>query len=98
MPRIKQYGEKYAAEDFRKEVRMRQGESDLMSKSALAEAAGIARTTMLKRLDDPMTMTFGEYKRINEAIHPDPGVALTLLGYSAKEIREFRKAAVAQAT
>ena len=41
MPRIRQYEERYAAEDFRKEVRIRQGERDLMSVSALAEEADI---------------------------------------------------------
>lgn len=90
MPRIKQYEDKYAAEDFRKEVRVRQGEHDLMSKTALAEAVELPRTTMTKRLADPMTMTFGEFKKLNKAIHPDPGVILALLGYSTKEIRLFR--------
>ena len=39
MPRIRGKAAEYAAEDFRKEMRMRQGEQDLMSKAALAEAA-----------------------------------------------------------
>ena len=90
MPRIKQYEEKYAAEDFRKEVRIKQGEMDLMSKTALAEASDLPRTTMTKRLADPMTMTFGEFKKINQVIHPDPAAVLALLGYSSKEIRKFK--------
>lgn len=91
MPRIRQEAEKYAAEDFRKEVRIRQGENDLMSKSVLAEAAGMPRTTLTKRLNEPMSMTFGEFKNINHAIHPDPAVVLSLLGYTSKEIRRFRE-------
>lgn len=91
MPRIHQNADKYAAEDFRKEIRVRQGENDLMSKSALAEEVDIPRTTLLKRLLDPMTMSFGEFKKLNEALHPDPGVVLMLLGYSAKEIKRFRE-------
>lgn len=91
MPRIKQYEDKYAAEDFRKEVRVRQGENDLMTKSVLAEAVGMPRTTLTKRLADPMGMTFGEFKSINKTIHPDPGVILALLGYSTKEIKRFRE-------
>lgn len=90
MPRIKQYADKYAAEDFRKEVRMRQGELDLMSKTLLAERAEIPRTTLIKRLSDPMGMSFEEFRKINKAIHPDPGVVLALLGYDAKAIRRFR--------
>ena len=91
MPRIKQYEDKYAAEDFRKEVRTRQGIYDLMSKTALAEEIGVPRTTLTKRLSDPMTMTFEEFKKLNKAIHPDPGPVLAVLGYSAKEIRRFKE-------
>lgn len=91
MPRIKQNEEKYAAEDFRKEVRIRQGENDLMSKSALAEEMDMPRTTLTKRLSDPMGMTFGEFKKLNSTLHPDPAVVLALLGYSAKEIRKFKE-------
>ena len=93
MPRIRQNEEKYAAEDFRKEVRIRQGENDLMTKAALAEEVDIPRTTLTKRLADPMGMTFAEFKKINRSIHPDPAVVLALLGYSAKEIRKFREQA-----
>lgn len=93
MPRIRQYEDKYAAEDFRKEVRIRQGENDLMSVTALAERAGMPRTTLTKRLADPMGMTVGEYRKLNEAVRPDPGVALALLGYSKKDIRAFREKA-----
>lgn len=91
MPRIKQCEDRYAVEDFRKEVRTRQGERDLMSKSALAEEADLPRTTLTKRLSDPMGMTFGEFKKLNKTIHPDPGVVLVLLGYTGKEINAFRK-------
>lgn len=91
MPRIKQCADRYAVEDFRKEVRTRQGERDLMSKSALAEEVDMPRTTLSKRLSDPMGMTFGEFKKLNKTIHPNPGVVLVLLGYSGKEINAFRK-------
>lgn len=98
MPKIKQYEEKYAAEAFRKEVRTKQGENDLMSKTALAEAANIPRTTMTKRMAEPMSMTFEEFRKINQTIHPDPAAVLPLLGYSSKEIRKFRESTGAQST
>ena len=97
MPRIKQCEDRYAVEDFRKEVRTRQGERDLMSKSALAEEADLPRTTLTKRLSDPMGMTFGEFKKLNKTIHPDPGVVLVLLGYTGKEINAFRKQSMPEA-
>lgn len=91
MPRIRQNAERYAAEDFRKEVRIRQGERDLMSKSALAEEADMPRTTLTKRLSDPMSMTFGEFRKLKSVIDLDPGAVLPLLGYSPKDIRKFRE-------
>ena len=96
MPRIKQNEEKYAVEDFRKEVRIRQGERDLMSVTALAEEAGMPRTTLTKRLSDPMGMTFGEFRKLNRAARLDPAAVLPLLGYTAKEIRMFRDRTGAQ--
>lgn len=54
MPRIKQREAVYAVEDFRKEVRIKQGENDLMTKTALADEVDIPRTTLTKRLSDPM--------------------------------------------
>lgn len=90
MPRLKQDREKYETEDFRKEVRIRQGERDLMSVTALAEEAGLPRTTLTKRLSDPMSMTFGEFRKLNSATRLDPAVVLPLLGYTPKEVRMFR--------
>lgn len=90
MPRLKREQEKYVTEDFRKEVRIRQGERDLMSVTALAEEAGMPRTTLTKRLSDPMSMTFGEFRKLNSATRLDPAAVLPLLGYTSKEIRMFR--------
>lgn len=93
MPRIKQYADKYATEDFQKAVRICQGERDLMSKSALAERVGMPRTTLLKRLKEPEGMTFGEFRRLKEATGLGIGAVLPLLGYSQKEIKTFREKA-----
>lgn len=90
MPRLKREQDRYATEDFRKEVRIRQGERDLMSVTALAEEAGMPRTTLTKRLSDPMSMTFDEFRKLNSATRLDPAAVLPLLGYTAKEIRLFR--------
>lgn len=89
MPRIRQNAEKYAAEDFREEMRIRQGHHDLMSKTALAEAADLPRTTVTKRLANPETMTFEEFRKLNEAVHPDPMAVLPLLGYTIKDIKKL---------
>lgn len=74
--------------DFNKEIRKKQGEYDLMSKSLLADEVGMPRTTLTKRLSDPMTMTFGEFKKLNAAVRPNPVAVLALLGYSLKDLKK----------
>lgn len=92
MPRIKQKAQQYADEDFRVEVRVRQGYYDLMSQQALAAAAGIPRPTLRKRLLEPETMTVEELRKLIGTLTPDPGAVLRLLGYSSKDIKKFRTA------
>lgn len=87
MPRIKQKAEQYADEDFRREVRTRQGYYDLMSQQALAEQADIPRPTLRKRLLEPESMTVGELRKLVKTIKPDPKVLLLLIGYTTKDLR-----------
>lgn len=89
MPRIKQYEEKYAENDFRTEMRVRQGYYDLMSQHALAEAVGIPRPTLRKRLLDPGSMSVEELRKLVRAVKPDAGVVLKLLGYTSKDIKKL---------
>lgn len=90
MPRIRGKAKEYAEEDFRKAVRVQQGYYDLMSQQALADAAGIPRPTLRKRLLEPEGMTVAELRKLVAAICPDPEAVLSLVGYSSKEIRQFR--------
>ena len=87
MPRINQKIEVYADEDFRREVRSRQGYYDLMSQQALAEQVDIPRPTLRKRLLEPESMTVGELRKLVKTIKPDPTVLLLLIGYSKKDLR-----------
>lgn len=92
MPRLKQLEGKYAEEDFRREVRIRQGYYDLMSQQALAEYAGLPRTTLAKRLSAPEGMTVEELRKLVTAIKPDPLIILGLLGYAQKDIKKMKEA------
>ena len=94
MPRISPLKGVYAEEDFRKEIRIRQGHYDLMSKQALAEHTGMPRTTLAKRLADPSGMTVEELRKLVNAIRPDPAVVLILLGYEKKDIKKMREAGI----
>ena len=77
----------YAEEAFRKEVRSRQGYYDLMSQQALAEAIGMPRPTLRKRMLEPAGMSVAELRKLIKMIKPDPGVVLALLGYSGKDTK-----------
>ena len=90
MPRIRQKEREYADNDFRTEVRIQQGRYDLMSQQALADAAGIPRPTLRKRLLEPETMTVEEFRKLIATICPDPVAVLRLLGYSSKDIKRFQ--------
>ena len=90
MPRIAQNAERYAEEDFRREVRCKQGYYDLMSMTDLANETGIPRTTLSKRLSTPAGMSVAEIRKIVAALHPDPAIILALLGYKVKEINRFK--------
>lgn len=89
MPRIVQYAQRYAEADFRKEVQTRQGAHGLMSQQSLADASGIPRPTLRKRLLQPDSMTVEEFRKLVSAVHPDPVIVLTLLGYSKKDLKKL---------
>lgn len=91
MPRIRQYGEKYAVEDFRREIRCRQGYYNLMTIQAVANAAGIPRSTLHMKLQAPETMGVEDLRKLIPVLHPDPRSVLALLGYTKKEINQFCK-------
>lgn len=88
MPRIYQKKKEYAEEDFRTEIRTKQGRYDLMSQQALADQTGIPRPTLRKRLLEPETMNLGELREIVKVLWPDPVVLLRLIGYEGKDIRK----------
>ncbi len=91
MPRIRQNAEAYAVADFQKEVRMCQGEQNLMSVRALADAIDVAHSTLYPKIKSPGKFTVAELQRIVPVLHPDIKIVLTLLGYSAGEIRKFKE-------
>ena len=91
MPRIYQNKDQYAAEDFRREIRSKQGYYNLMSQQALADASGIPRPTLRKRILEPEGMMVGEFRKLIATLDPDIEVVLTLLGYSKQKIKKFKE-------
>lgn len=91
MPRISQYAEKYAVEDFQRELRRQQGHYDLMSVRSLAEKAGIPPSTLNPKIHDPDKLLVAELRKLIRTVHPDIGAVLPLLGYSNQEIKNFKE-------
>lgn len=87
MPRIRQYAENYAAEDFRREMRSRMGYHDL-SQHGLAQKTDISQTTISNRIRDPNDITVGELRSLNKVLGLNPRIVLALLGYTQKQITD----------
>lgn len=88
MPRIRQYAAKYAEEDFRAEVRQRQGFYNLMTITALAEHIGMPRSTLGVKLKAPEKWTVEDLRKLIAGLKLPPAAVLGLLGYSQKEIKK----------
>lgn len=87
MGKIRGREQQYADEAFRREVRSRQGYYNLMSQQELADATGIPRPTLRKRMLEPAGMSVAELRKLINTVKPDAGVILSLLGYSGKDLK-----------
>lgn len=90
MPRIRQYDEKYTKTDFQTEIRRKQGHYDLMSCRSLSQAVGIPHSTLNPKINDPFKFTVEDFRKLVPVLHPDPAPVLALLGYSKKDIEQFK--------
>lgn len=90
MPRLNQHSERYAQEDFSREIRKQQGYYDLMSQRALAEAAGIPRSTLREKLLAPDKLEVSEIRKLVKAIRPDPVILLAFLGYGKQDLKKIK--------
>ena len=91
MPRIRQNEEQYAVEDFRKEIRSKQGYYGLMSVRSLAAEMDISHATLNPKINDPLKLGVPDLRKLIQTLHPDIGVVLSLLGYSRQEIKKFKE-------
>lgn len=91
MSRLRRAPEELAMDNFRREIRVRQGYYDLMSQRELAASSGIPQSTLSKRFASPGNFTVDELQKLVAALAPDPFVMLQLLGYSDKQIARIKK-------
>ena len=78
MPRIRQYAERYAVEDF-------------WNASALGKRIGEGYQNLLNYKNGKTEMRVSVLRKLVTTLHPNPAVILKTLGYSEKEIRAFAR-------
>lgn len=86
MPRIRQNAQRYADEDFWREIQSRKALAGIKTDKDLAESIGISPSGLSKRKQNVGGMTITDLQRFVKALKPSPVVVLKMLGYSAKDI------------
>lgn len=89
MPRIKQYSDDYARDDFKKALRHGMTDGNMERKKDLSEASGIPYATLWSRLDNPLTMTLAELRKIVAVIPVAPDAILAVAGIERKAINKY---------
>lgn len=93
MPRIQQYAERYAAEDFWKEIDRCCPMAGIQSgnASALGEKIDEGYQNLLNYRKGKTEMRVSVLRKLVTTLRPNPAVILKTLGYSEKEIRAFAR-------
>lgn len=93
MPRIRQYADKYAEADFRKEIFRRLADRyECVSVRALSREIGACQGTLNAKIRNRTTsLEVGELQKIVPVLNPDPGIVLTLLGYTPQQIKRYKE-------
>ncbi len=86
MPRIRQYAQKYANEDFWREIQSRKALMGIRTDKALAEALGLSSQGFSRRKQNVDVLSLTDLRNLVKVLHPDPVLMLKLLGYTGKEI------------
>lgn len=89
MPRIRQYAQDYARQDFLNEIRERQGSLNLMDVKSLSGASGIPYQILLRRLKNPDDLTLGETRKLCESIRLNPIVLMNYLGFPTGALKKL---------
>ena len=90
MPRIRQKAAQYAADDFRKALKMSLASCEMKQKD-LAAATGIPESTVSERMRDPARFTLGQMQEIIKATQMGPEAVLKFLGYDRKEVKSYEQ-------
>ena len=90
MPRIRQFTNQYANEDFIKELRRKMIDYNYTSFKQIAETIYIAPRTLYRRVENPDMFSVSDFRKLIPLLHPDPSIVLILLGYTKQDIKRFK--------
>lgn len=91
MPRIRQYEEKYAQDDFLKEIGSRCVWAGFQTNEDLGKAIGVSAASAGNYKRDPGRIRLDTMQLMVKKLKLDPGIVLRFLGYSNNDIRTFAK-------
>lgn len=91
MPRTRLYADKYAYDDFVKEVKAQRGRFDLNTNKALGLATGMKESTARVRMMNPEDLTVRELRSLIKALRLDIWTVLRFIGYETKEVNKAKK-------
>ena len=94
MPRLKQYEETYAMNDFVAEINAQSARFGYKSQESLSNVLGCCQATVHNFLRSPETISLSRLRQLVKVLKLDPLVVLKALGYSEKDLRaRFREGA-----
>lgn len=91
MPRIRQYADKYAQDDFLKEIDSRCVWAGFRTNEDLGSAVGVSNDTVRNYKKDPGRIRLDVLRKMVQKLKLDPGIVLRFIGYSNQDIRKFAK-------
>ena len=91
MPKIRQYADRDAMRALRGEIEAQGYRYGYRSQKALAEVLGVSQSTVGNWLRDPEGVSLRGLRVLVRSLRLDPDIVLKALGYTAQEIRNWKK-------
>jgi len=91
MPRTRQLSQHYANEDFVKEIRKKMIDYNYSSVKELALTIQVDPRTMYRRAENPDRFSVRDFRKLVPHLQLDPGITLSLLGYTKQDIKRFKE-------
>lgn len=91
MPRVRQKADAYAEADFWKSVEHCRVDLGISTYAELADRTGISRMTLSNYKNSVSDMSLANLRKLVKTLSPDIPATLRLLGYTPREITNFKK-------